>query len=64
MEYLLYGIRAGETERYTEELLTATPDKARVEFIKTAAGRDGWHSFRIARFTPGQKPDFIKTINL
>ena len=62
-ETLVYGLRAGQTERYTEELLSSRcRNTADVEKVKAAASRDGWHSFRVARFTPGEKPDFVATI--
>lgn len=62
-EYLLYGLRSGETERWTEELLkTGMKSPAEAEAIKTLAAKDGFHSFRIAKFTPGEKPDFTKAL--
>ena len=63
METLLYGIPAGETERYTEALLsTKANTPAQIEAVKAAASKDGFHSFRIAKFTVGEKPDFTKVL--
>lgn len=60
-EILVYGIPAGETERYTESLLaTKCKDAADVAKVKEAAGRDGFHSFRVAEFDTEAKPDFSK----
>ena len=66
IEYLLYGIPKGETERYTESLLTVGT-MARIEAVRPIAFRDGFHSFRIATFNindPSSKPDFARTLNL
>jgi hypothetical protein len=62
-EILLYGLRQGETERYTEVLLaTNCKNDADIEKVKTVAGKDGFHSFRIAYYN-GEAPDFTGTIN-
>jgi hypothetical protein len=58
MEILVYGLKAGETERYMEDLLSSrcrTP--ADVEAVKAAASKDGWHSFRVAEYN-GEAPNF------
>lgn len=65
METLLYGLPAGETERYTEVLLSAkATTEAQIEAVKTAASKDGFHSFRLANFTIGELPDFAATIQV
>lgn len=59
---LLYGLPRGETERYTERLLSAnckTP--ADLERVKAIAGTDGWHSFRVAT-SDGRAPDFANVL--
>ena len=61
-EYLLYGLPRGETERYLEQLLTNTTDRARIEQIQNLAAADGFHSFRVATYN-GESPDFTSTIN-
>jgi hypothetical protein len=61
MEYLLYGLRKGETERYTEVLLARLASPAAAEKIKALAKADGFHSFRIAKFD-GSPPDFTKVL--
>lgn len=58
-EILVYGLARGETESYMEDLLaTNCRDLADVEKVKAAASADGWHSFRVAYFTPGEMPNF------
>ena len=62
-EILIYAIRKGETERYTEDLISSrAKTRADIEKVKAAAVADGYHSFRIAYYT-GQRPDFTKAIN-
>lgn len=60
--HLLYGLPAGETERYTEELL-GSGSPARLDKIEPLAAADGFHSFRRATHTDGVRPDFAKTLN-
>ena len=63
METLLYGLEAGETERYAEVLLsTKANTPAQIEAVKAAASKDGFYSFRVATFTVGEKPDFTKVL--
>lgn len=62
---LVYGLAAGETERWREELLcSAARTEEEVEAVKAAAGRDGWHSFRVAEHTEGARPDFARAVNI
>jgi hypothetical protein len=67
-EILIYGLPKGETRDYMEDLLACFPvtDKAaqNVENVKAAASAAGFHSFRIAGFVPGTKPDFAKAVNV
>lgn len=61
-ELILYGIAAGNTERWQEEILsTQCRNKAELEAIKERATRDGWHSFRVATWN-GEAPDFLAAI--
>lgn len=61
-EILVYGIPAGETERYTEDLLATTCKTADdVARVKAAAAKDGFHSFRIAYYN-GEPPDFSNVL--
>ncbi len=61
-EILIYGLPRGETRDYMEELLACFPvtEKAvsNIEKVKAAANADGFHSFRVAGFIPGTRPDF------
>jgi hypothetical protein len=67
-EILIYGLPKGETRDYMEDLLACFPvtDKAaqNVENVKAAASAAGFHSFRIAGFVPGTKPNFAKAVNV
>ena len=64
MEYLVYGLPKGETERYTEQLLgTDLRNQSQIQQIIDAAKRDGWHSFRVATYN-GEPPNFVKALNL
>jgi hypothetical protein len=61
---LIYGLAAGETERYTEALLSSRcVTKTEVDRVIAAATRDGWHSFRVTGFKlDGKIPDFGATV--
>jgi hypothetical protein len=68
MEILIYGLKQGETREYMEDLLACfqVTDKAQdnIERVKQAASAQGFHSFRIAGFVPGTKPNFAKAVNV
>jgi hypothetical protein len=52
---LIYALRAGQTARYTEELIaTKAQSPAQIEAVKMAAAKDGFHSFRIVEFQDAQ----------
>lgn len=65
-EILVYGLKQGETRDYMEDLLACFPvtDKAQsnIEKVKAAATAQGFHSFRVAGFVPGTRPDFTKAV--
>jgi hypothetical protein len=67
-EILIYGLEQGETRDYMEDLLACfqVTDKAQenIERVKAAASAQGFHSFRIAGFVPGTKPNFAKAVNV
>ena len=67
-EILIYGLPQGETRGYMEDLLAYFPvdDNAaqNVENVKAAASAQGFHSFRIAGFVPGTKPNFAKAVTV
>jgi hypothetical protein len=67
-EILIYGLKQGETRDYMEDLLACfqVTDKAQenIEAVKAAASAQGFHSFRIAGFVPGTKPNFAKAVNV
>lgn len=64
-EFLLYGLPKGETERHTETILYSkgkSEDDPMIEKVKGLASKDGWHSFRVAKFVPGTRPDFGRAV--
>lgn len=63
METLIYALPQGEVERYKEQLISSRCKTQKdVDKVIAAASADGWHGFRIAKFTPGEKPDFTRSI--
>ena len=62
-ETLIYGLRAGNNERWQEELLIARHGltMADIERVKGAAAKDGFHSFRVTKWNGG-KPNFAATV--
>lgn len=61
-EILVYALPKGETERWTESLLsTQCRSKVEIEALKKRAAADGWHSFRVTTWD-GSPPDFSKVI--
>jgi hypothetical protein len=63
-EILVYGLAAGDTERYMEDLLASQcQSQSDVDKVIAAASADGWHSFRVAYYD-GSPPNFSNTINL
>ena len=67
-EILIYGLEQNETRDYMESLLACFPvtdsAAANIEKVKAAASAAGFHSFRIAGFVPGTKPNFVKAVNV
>jgi len=62
-EYILYGLRQGQTERYMEELLIATKAQETIDYVKDLAIQEGFHSFRVATWN-GEEPNFTNTLNI
>lgn len=62
LEYAMWGLPAGCTERYEEVLLLSASDVRKVERVKELAARDGFHSFRIAAIDLDVPPDFTKVL--
>jgi hypothetical protein len=67
-EILIYGLPKGETRDYMEDLLACFPvtDKAtqNIDAVTAAASAQGFHSFRVAGFVPGTKPNFAKAVTV
>ena len=65
IEYAMWGLPKGSTERYDEVLLlSGASDYRRVEKVKELATRDGFHSFRIAAIDLDAPPDFARTVTI
>ena len=63
MALIVWGKPQGKTDGLSETLLAETCRNAGdVARVKSAASRDGWHSFRVVEWN-GEAPDFRKTIN-
>ena len=57
-QILVYGLAAGESERYMETLLAEScRTAADIEKVKAAASADGFHSFRVTTWD-GSAPNF------
>jgi hypothetical protein len=63
-ELLLYGLEQGETRDYMEALLlSGAKTIAEIEKAQELATNAGFHSFRVASYN-GEKPNFIKAVNV
>ena len=60
-EYLLYGLRPGNTESWQEELLICTTEKLHIAAVVKLAEAQGFHSFRFTRYD-GKAPSFGKNL--
>ena len=61
---ILWGIPKNKSNGIDEILLLTSATSKDIEIIKTKAGRDGYHSFRVATINDRDKPDFINTITI
>jgi hypothetical protein len=62
---LVYGLEKNETRSYMESLLASNCKNFRdVHKVIQVAQQHGFHSFRIANYNDGHKPDFTKTLNV
>ena len=63
-EFLLYGLKQGETRDYMETLfLSGAKTMADIERVIKLATDAGFHSFRVATYN-GEKPNFAKAVNV
>lgn len=63
-EILLYGLAKDDTESYKEELLaTNCKNQDDINKVIKHATEHGFHSFRVAYYN-GEKPNFIKALNI
>ena len=62
-ETLIYALEKNETRDYMETLIACNVNLD-IEGVKKAATAMGWHSFRIAYFINGEKPNFVKALNI
>ena len=64
-ELLIYGLRKDETRDYMEELLFSGPKSMDIiNKVIELAKKQGFHSFRVATFRMGEKPNFTKSLNI
>jgi len=64
-EYVVWGLPAGETERYMEVVLaTQCRSMDDVNKVIAAASADGWHSFRHWKVDIETTPTFAATLNV
>jgi hypothetical protein len=62
IEYVLWGMPKGSTDRLDEKVLyTQAKTEADIERIKALASADGWHSFRVQILDLDVLPDFGKS---
>lgn len=57
MEYVLWALPKGETDRLHEKVLLVRPSTKQFETCKELAAKDGWHGFRVQGLD-GTVPDF------
>lgn len=61
-ELVLYGKRANAAEDWHEEILLTNATPELIEKVKVLAGKDGFHSFRVAEIDLAVKPDFVRCV--
>ncbi len=65
MTILVYGLEKNETRTYMESLLASNcRNLDDVKKVIDVARQYGYHSFRMANYVEGSKPDFSKTVNI
>jgi hypothetical protein len=63
-EILLYGLAKEDTQDYMEQLLaTNCKNEQDIQKVIKVASEHGFHSFRVAYYN-GEKPNFIKALNI
>jgi hypothetical protein len=59
----VWALPKGETERYTEVLISEKcHNLADVKRVQARAAQDGYHSFRVATINLSDPPDFKKAV--
>ena len=63
IETVIWALPAGETDRLYEQVMsTNTRNATDIAKVIAAAGKDGWHSFRVTKLDLSQSPDFSKVL--
>jgi hypothetical protein len=63
VEFVLWGRPRGSSDALDEKVLAARGDLASIELVKSvAAGREGWHSFRVQRLDLSEPLDWEKAV--
>jgi len=63
-EFLLYGLPAGESDQFKEQLLFSNGRSMNdIKKVAILAKNQGFHSFRTATFSGGA-PDFVSALNI
>lgn len=62
--YILYGLPKDEMRDYMEVILTETKNLNHVEKAKAWAISQGFKNIRLATHVEGEKPNFLKAINI
>lgn len=63
MTILIYALPLDESRQYMEQLISShCATDSDIARVKEAAGKDGWHSFRVVAHHDNTFPDFIGAI--
>jgi len=64
-ETVIWALPSGKTDKLYEQILICNRgvlSLADCVKVKEAAGKDGWHSFRVVQMDVNEKPDFVKSL--
>lgn len=63
IEYVLWALPAGQTDRLHEQVLyTQAKTPADNDRVAELAARDGWHGFRVQVLDLAARPDFAASV--
>ena len=64
-ETVIWALPAGKHAMLYEQIMICNRGRlseADCAKVKAAAGKDGWHSFRVVQMDLNAKPDFVKSL--